>query len=74
MEWHRFAPSSDDDQDCTRPGCGLSVTDDALPLIDHPCPAPACTDPGNPGPCVVARVADRAECSYCALVLTAGCG
>ncbi len=70
--WHRFAPISNDDHDCRRAECGLVVADDVLEreLVVVPCPAPACTDPSNTGPCVLVLAGDddgslTAECAYC---------
>lgn len=65
VTWHRFIPSSDDDNECTNPTCGVVVSDDALDLYAMPCPAPACTDPGNSGPCVFVPGPRGPECAYC---------
>lgn len=70
--WHRFAPVSDDDHDCRQPDCGLIVSDDVLEheLVAVECPAPACGESSNDGPCVLVLAADAdgvlyPVCAYC---------
>lgn len=63
--WHTFAPSSDDDNECTAYDCGVIVSDDALRAYAGPCPAPACDAPGNTGACVFVPGEHGPECAYC---------
>lgn len=63
--WHRFTPSSADDHDCAHPRCALIVADEALELIAIDCPAPACTDTTNDGPCVMVLTETSVACAYC---------
>ncbi len=63
MSWHHFTPSSGDDHECAR--CGVEVSDDALPFVAVDCPLPACSDPGNPGPCVLVLTEESVRCAYC---------
>ena len=64
--WHRWVLTSDDDTECSRPGCGVIVSDDALHLVSIGCPVPLCTAPANEGcPCIIAPGDRHPECSYC---------
>ena len=65
MTWHRLAPSSGDDYECSNPDCGLVVADEVLSLLAIDCPAPACTDPTNTTPCVMVATEDSLACAYC---------
>jgi len=66
MAWHRFAPSSADDQECTHARCGMIAADEAVEFITVDCPAPPCTDPSNAqGSCVIVATEEGAECAYC---------
>lgn len=66
MTWHRFVPTSADDNECANAECCVIVCDDALALFSNPCPAPSCTDPGNEGaPCVFVPGEHAPVCAYC---------
>lgn len=63
--WHRFIATTDDDHECTQPGCGVIVDDAAMGDLTTPCPAPACGDEYATGGCVVMAGPHGPECSYC---------
>lgn len=65
MTWHHFTVSSDDDNECANTDCGVIVSDEALRTLNVPCPAPACEEAVNGGPCVFVPGETGPVCSYC---------